>query len=86
MENSKSNDILSNTMCDKERSIHFYSKLMDLVEKYNIMLSKLFNIDSDPDELEVEYEMQMHRLNEQKAENIIDQITYLMFLFIGPYL
>lgn len=47
----------------RARQRETYSKLQDLVKKYNIKLSRDYTIDSDPDEMEAEYVMHKEQRN-----------------------
>lgn len=47
----------------RARQRETYSKLQDLVKKYNIKLSRDYTIDSDPDEMEAEYIMHKEQRN-----------------------
>ncbi|XWV26450.1 hypothetical protein QJ857_gp0619 [Tupanvirus soda lake] len=86
MENNEQHNYNLETIpINQQRSTFYYHKLEELRETHNITLSKLFTINSDADELEAEYKLQMHKINEEKVENIIDHITYLMLLFVYPY-
>ncbi len=45
----------------RARSRENYMKLQDLVERYNVKLTRYFSIDDDPDEMEAEYQLHKDR-------------------------
>ncbi|XWV25154.1 hypothetical protein QJ856_gp0618 [Tupanvirus deep ocean] len=58
----------------RARARDAYSKLQDLVEKYQVKLSRPFGIDDDPDEMEAEYDMHKERRNKTNQVKFYKQI------------
>lgn len=58
----------------RARAREAYSKLQDLVEKYQIKLTRPFSIDDDPDEMEAEYSMHKERRNKNNQVKFYKQI------------
>ncbi|AGF85387.1 hypothetical protein QJ854_gp395 [Moumouvirus goulette] len=58
----------------RARAREVYSKLQDLVEKYNVKLTRDFTIDDDPDIMEAEYDMHKERRNKTNQVKMYKQI------------
>lgn len=58
----------------RRRGIEYYSKLQDLKNRYGISLTREFTIDSDPDEMQAEYEMHKQRRNKENQVKFYKQM------------
>lgn len=58
----------------RARARDAYSKLQDLIEKYQIQLTKNYTIDDNPDEMEAEYKMHKERRNKYNQVKFYKQI------------
>ncbi|AVL94753.1 hypothetical protein ma367 [Moumouvirus australiensis] len=58
----------------RARGREVYSKLQDLVDKYNVKLTREFTIDDDPDIMEAEYDMHKERRNKTNQVKMYKQI------------
>lgn len=58
----------------RQRGIECYGKLQDMVERYGSQLSKHYTMDSDPDEMQAEYDMLRERRNKQNQVKFYKQI------------
>ena len=66
-----------------ENSREMYLKLMDLVDEYNVKLTKNFNIYDDPDEMKVEYDMHMECINRNKNNQVKFYKSMLLNIVCG---
>lgn len=53
-----------------------YSKLQDLVEKYNVTLTRHFTLNDDPDEMKAEYDMWYERRNKVNQVKMYKNILF----------
>ena len=58
----------------RARAREAYSKLQDLVDKYEVKLTRKYSIDDDPDELEAEYKMHKERRNKTNQVKLYKNI------------
>lgn len=58
----------------RARARDAYSNLQDLVEKYQVKLSRRFTLDDDPDEMEAEYKMHRERRNKTNQVKFYKQV------------
>jgi hypothetical protein len=55
-----------------------YNKLRELVESYDVVLTREYTVDDDPDEMEAEYDMHANRRNKKNQTNFYKQILTAM--------
>lgn len=58
----------------RARARENYCKLQDLVEKYNVVLTRNFTINDDPDEMQEEYDMHKNKRNKNNQVKFYKQI------------
>lgn len=58
----------------RARAREEYSNLQDLVQKYNVTLTRSFSINDDPDEMKAEYDMHKERRNKNNQVKFYKQI------------
>jgi len=58
----------------RARAREAFTKLQDLVEKYNIQLTRQFSVHDDPDEMEDEYDIQKERRNKTNQVKFYKQV------------
>lgn len=59
---------------ERARSREMYSRLQDMVEKYNVKLTKEFTIDDNADEMEAEYKMHRERRDKKNQVKFYKQV------------
>ena len=62
----------------KTRAQDAYYNLHDIAQRHNVKLTRSFNIDDDPEEMEEEYKMHKQRMNKTNQVKLYEQILLII--------